>query len=206
MSETNAITFIKSYWDYYLELEEQLISTRRFVDFDKANHETFSIEYLKLLQATCSEIDVVGKMIAEEMNPAFKKTKSKNIQKWGFYVQRKFAHIELCKVQFNKSEELEPWNKWAYEKYVNANKQQRYRLQKGKETPSWWTAYNKVKHERTSTYNTNQINYARANLGNLIHAMAALYILEKLYITNLCQKNNYTIDHQESRLFLPSSH
>ena len=29
--------FIKSYWDYFLELEEQFIETKRFVAFDKAS-------------------------------------------------------------------------------------------------------------------------------------------------------------------------
>ena len=63
-SEITTSQFIKSYWNYYLELEDQLIQTKRFVDFDISNYKTFSIEYLKLLQATCSEIDVVAKIIA----------------------------------------------------------------------------------------------------------------------------------------------
>lgn len=47
----NVTTFKKSYWNYFLELEEQLISTKRFVTFDKNNFKSFSIEYLKLFQA-----------------------------------------------------------------------------------------------------------------------------------------------------------
>ena len=27
--------FIKSYWEYFLELEEQFLETKRFVEFDK---------------------------------------------------------------------------------------------------------------------------------------------------------------------------
>ena len=34
--------FIKSYWEYFLELEEQLLETKRYVDFDKANEKTYS--------------------------------------------------------------------------------------------------------------------------------------------------------------------
>ncbi len=70
-SEITTSQFIKSYWNYYLELEDQLIQTKRFVDFDISNYKTFSIEYLKLLQATCSEIDVVAKIIAEKLDPTF---------------------------------------------------------------------------------------------------------------------------------------
>lgn len=36
--------FVKSYWDYYLELEEQFKNTQKYVAFDKANEQTFSVE------------------------------------------------------------------------------------------------------------------------------------------------------------------
>ena len=53
-NEITIFRFIKSYWNYYLELEEQRIQTKKFVDFDISNYKTFSMEFLKLLQATCS--------------------------------------------------------------------------------------------------------------------------------------------------------
>ena len=65
----NLQSFIKSYWEYFLELEEQLIETKRYVAFDKANAKTYSIEYLKLYQAVCSEIDVVAKEISSPKQP-----------------------------------------------------------------------------------------------------------------------------------------
>ena len=57
------LRFEKIYWQYFLELEEQFLSTKRYVAFDKANFKTFSTEYLKLLVAVCGEIDTVGKAI-----------------------------------------------------------------------------------------------------------------------------------------------
>ena len=69
-----------------------MIRTKRFVDFDISNYKTFSIEYLKLLQATCSEIDVVAKIIAENLHPTFSKLENKNIQKWGFIIQKYFCN------------------------------------------------------------------------------------------------------------------
>ena len=59
--------FEKNYWEYYLELEEQFISTKRYVAFDAANYKSYSLEYLKLLEAVCSEIDIVGKEIAHQI-------------------------------------------------------------------------------------------------------------------------------------------
>lgn len=66
--------FERNYWQYFIELEEQFISTKRYVAFEKANFRTFSIEYLKLLEAVCSEIDVVGKEIAHQIDTSFRVT------------------------------------------------------------------------------------------------------------------------------------
>lgn len=204
-SEITFEIFVKSYWNYYLELEEQLSSTKRFVDFDKSNSKTFSIEYLKLLQATCSEIDVVAKIIAEYVDPHFKGLDNKNIQKWGFVIQNTFPRIEQLTAHFNNDYSLVPWRNWKYERYRDEKNHIRYRLVSGHETPYWWTAYNKVKHERTSYYNQRQTNYMRANLENLISAMAALFILEKLFLAKL--ENGINLHtYPQSKLFVLESY
>ena len=192
--------FVRSYWNYFLELEEQLISTKRFVDFDKANNKTFSIEYLKLLQASCSEIDVVAKIMAESINPEFRKFENKNIQKWGYEILTEFPMLTSVEVCFNNDYTLIPWANWGYEKYNDTKGRTRYKLLKGCETPSWWTAYNKVKHERTSVYDSGQTNYVRANLDNLVAAMSALFILENVFLESLT-KNDTTLIAEQSRLF-----
>lgn len=199
-TEITRSNFIRSYWNYYIDLEDQLISTKRFVDFDKSNNKTFSIEYLKLLQAVCSEIDVVAKIVAEWHDPEFKALKSKNIQKWGYAIQTAFPNIERISVLFNNDYSVTPWEKWAYEMYLNERGYISYRLIKGKKTPEWWTAYNKVKHERTSAYGNEQTNYVRANLENLVSAMAALYLLETLFLSGLGEQNGIDT-HEKSRLF-----
>ena len=47
----------RSYWRYYCELEQEMLQTRRFVDFNKEIFKAYSLEYLKLYQAVCGEID-----------------------------------------------------------------------------------------------------------------------------------------------------
>lgn len=198
-NEITISQFIKSYWNYYLELEEQLIQTKRFVDFDVSNYKTFSIEYLKLLQATCSEIDVVAKIIAEKLDPTFSKLDNKNIQKWGFVLQQHFKDIGDITVCFLNDFNVKPWENWKYERYKDKNNSVRYRLVNKTETPKWWTAYNKVKHERTSHYQGGKTNYCRANLENLISAMAALCILETLFLSEINKEAN--LHTQKSALF-----
>ena len=67
------LLFEKSYWNYFLELEEQFLDTKKYVAFDAVNYKTYSLEYLKLLEAVCSEIDVVGKEIAHQIDTSFKR-------------------------------------------------------------------------------------------------------------------------------------
>lgn len=194
----NVTTFKKSYWNYFLELEEQLISTKRFVTFDKNNFKSFSIEYLKLFQAVCSEIDVVGKTIAQEFDSGHSK-KDLNIKKWGYILQKAFPSIESEVVFFENDIPFQPWRNWKYEEYKNKKGYRSLRLSDGKSTPLWWNSYNKVKHERT-TYNENgKTNYSLANLGNLINAMAALFIVETYFISYL--NKDKSIDFKPSELF-----
>lgn len=70
--------FSKNYLEYFLELEREFLQTRKYVEFCKDNNATFSIEYLKLYQAVCSEIDVVGKAMAKVANDAFKPDDKQN--------------------------------------------------------------------------------------------------------------------------------
>ena len=191
--------FVKSYWNYYLELEDQFIATKKFVEFDVSNFTTYSVEYLKLFQAVCSEIDVVAKILAEEYDAAFKKLENKNIQKWGYYLQLAYPCLETISVLFNNVFSLYPWQNWKYEKYTDKNGALRYRLLRGKETPFWWTAYNKVKHERTSHFKDGKANYSRANQKNLIYALAALFVLEKSYLESSTEKQE--LSYSESKLF-----
>jgi hypothetical protein len=39
--------FTKSYWNYYLELEERMEETRRYIEYDENNFKTYSSNYLR---------------------------------------------------------------------------------------------------------------------------------------------------------------
>ena len=58
-------------WRYYRELEHSLAETRRYVAFDESNFSTFSLEYLRIILATCGEVDTVGKCLTEIADPEF---------------------------------------------------------------------------------------------------------------------------------------
>ncbi len=178
--------FIKGYWTYYLDLEKQLLNTQNYVAFDPINFHTYSVEYLKLYQAVCSEVDVVGKAIARNIDENFQPDdKANNIYKWWYAVFSEFGErignetVTLHRGSF----ELTPWRGFETEWRKNKNGSLLCVLKKECTVPKWWSGYNKVKHERTTVdKNTNQFHFAKANLLNLCSAYAGLYILERAYM------------------------
>ena len=186
--------FAKSYWSYYLELEEQIVLSKKYVEFDETNHKTFSSNYLLLIQAICSEIDVVGKALASSFSEDFAKEKgTKPINRWWYELQDKLPEIDKV-VKFADSYEISPWANYRVEKKISTYTDKNGKLKertnynlavkddkKTYETPKWWNSYNKIKHHRTD-FDGDEVNYKIANLLNLSNSIAALFILETEYM------------------------
>lgn len=178
--------FKRNYWDYYLQIESQFLETKRYVAFDSYNKATYSIEYLELLQAICSEIDVVAKVFAIDLGKKFK-TKRPSINHWYFALQDEFD-LENTTVNcygFDKKlSVLHPWKNCRYIEKIHTRKDKsQYTsvdLDDKKSSPTWWTAYNKAKHERMNIVD-HKPNFTRANQGNVLNALAGLYSLEMKY-------------------------
>ena len=192
--------FIDSFWNYFLELESEFASTQKYVAFDMSNKNTYSIEYLKLFQAVCSEIDVLGKEILFYFEPDFKINGTPKIMHWGYGITMYMRDSLSASVYFSEKTKLTPWNKFACVKYQDAANATRYKLDKKCAIPIWWSDYNKVKHSRTSIKD-GCVNYQRANFGNLVQAFAALYILEMFYADILMEKSKPYYASMNSRLF-----
>lgn len=147
-------------------MEKDFAGTEQYVNFDlgenylyngnvhsnNGNSETFSNEYIKQYQSICSEIDVILKSICQELG----NTRA-NKMDIGYTptVLGMWPHIIDQKIKF-KDFELQPFINWK-ESPCNS--------------PDWWSPYNDVKHERIT-------NYKKANLKNVVNALAGLYILE----------------------------
>lgn len=196
-------TIEKYYWQYYLQLEQELLAIKKYVTFEYANGNTYSIEFLKIYQAVCSEIDVIGKVIAHELDNNFRiEDKQNNIQKWWLIIQPWFSSAcDEKEIFFYHSYKLNPWDNYEVESYRNRRGATCIRLKNNAATPSWWSAYNRVKHNRTSLdRNRNELNYVKANLWNVSNAFAALYLLEKTYLSDIGTKDEVAML-EHSRLF-----
>lgn len=63
----NEQEFLSRYWNYYLNIEQSVIDLENYITFDERNFNCFSVEFIKMFQMICSEIDVVLKLITSKM-------------------------------------------------------------------------------------------------------------------------------------------
>ena len=170
----------ETYWRYYLSLEAQVVELERFIEFDlRVNGNTYSARLLELYQAICSEVDVIGKILAKECDASFVHNGKTGIMSWWYVIQNCYSSIQSEQVFFKKTT-LIPWKKFFVEK-----KDSRYVISSAvadSSIPAWWTSYNKVKHSRTDNDCNGLAYYSHANLANVIYALAGLYILETMLV------------------------
>lgn len=168
------------YWKHYLIIEEDFIKTHRYVELDRDNFTTFSVEYTKLLQSIGSEFDVVSKEICKFYGYY---NKSRIFEYAPVIIQ---SFTDLCSqklmVKSNNSIVIEPLKDWTIQPYYKS--------------PKWWTSYNKIKHDRVN-------NFALANLENVIFGLASLFLTEMYFIYEISMQEETTlkIPNKSSTLF-----
>lgn len=143
---------IEKHWNYLLAIEHDLTELSRYIEFDENNLKCFSIEIARILLTSGAEVDVVCKQICKGIRAT---SKADNIHKYRDEIRPAFPRIPQFKVLMPRfGLTLIPWSEWRKKTGV----------------PLWWTAYNKVKHQRDS-------EYQRANLKNALNAVAALFVM-----------------------------
>jgi hypothetical protein len=140
-------------WRYFVSLEKDFIETLDYVELSPDNAHTFSNEYAKLLLLIGSEVDVVAKMLCAQVSPGARR---KNISDYREVITQNFPgmhEIEIEIVDFKRA--VKPWLDWDPASC---------------RSPSWWDAYNDVKHER-------DLNFSQANQDNTLSALCGLFAL-----------------------------
>lgn len=147
------------HWNYFLSLESDFVNFSRYLEFSSNNFTAHSIEAGRLLMAATQECDVLLKQICTT-DVGTEMGYRQNIS--GQFPQ--FASHQVVIPRFNLS--FQPFDSW---KLTPA------------ETPKWWTANNKFKHQRHDFFE-------HASLENALNAISALL---------LC---NIYLYHKEQRL------
>ncbi len=162
------------HWDYYIVIEDDMKKVARYIEFDRSNFQTYSIELAHLLLAASSEVDVVMRELCHLISP---KSKAENIDNYMEIIKTNNPGIIERKVISNRYRlTLSPWSSW-----------------KTNENPNWWKSYNKVKHQRS-------IHFDKASLENVLNSIAGLLIIN-IYLNHekFCEKHkDYPYDLRQS--------
>lgn len=163
---------ILHYWYYFCSLCSQLERTREYVEHKTIrrdgklileNGNTYSNEFLKLLLASASEFETVGKLLCKEIDSNF--NEKSNVVSIAKTILNAYPDIGQTVVT-SDFQILSPLLAWR----IGQNeKNQEYMS-----GLTWWDAYTHIKHKRY-TY------YSEATLENCINALASLLVLE-LYL------------------------
>lgn len=142
---------IYQHWQYFITLDSDLDNTSRYVEIGPENYKTFSIQFVQILLASCSEIDVVAKILCKNLDPL---QKPENMDEYRSIITKTCPNFNTMIITVpHYGLQLIPWEDWKQDK-----------------NPLWWKIYNKVKHERDSFFK-------EANLENTINAVAGLFVL-----------------------------
>jgi len=152
---TIAATQAKLHWNYFLALERDMDVLSRYVEFCEENFAVYSVELAHLLFAAASEVDVVCKLICEQVSPGAPRANINDYKAVLLQVLPDLPYTEVFVPRYGLS--YRPWSNWE-----------------GNENPDWWRSYNNVKHERDAYFN-------EATLKNSLNALGALLVLTVQY-------------------------
>ena len=166
--------FRDQFWLSYCLLEDEFSKTIPFVTVEEDNYDSYSIAYSKLLLEIGSEVDIVLKYYCQIIDQSFSGSNICHYKECIFNNRRSL--IEQKVQILNRNTIFVPWSSWSEQK---------------NNTPSWWTVYNKVKHDRNGIGKIdNEVNpyYKFANLKYTLEALAGLFVVSMYTFIDLTEK------------------
>lgn len=134
-------------WNCFVALEEELEATLAFIALHKKNYHLSSEKYQSIILKACAEIENIYKVIGGKVL----ETRSDIASFIGSITEHHHDFFNTEILMPNHDEVIKPWHVCA----------------EGK-TPSFWSAYNAIKHEGAME---------KATLEHAIHSMAGLFSL-----------------------------
>jgi hypothetical protein len=145
---------VDTHWNYFLSLEDDFLHISRYIQFHADNNATYSIEFAKIILASCSEVDVVAKAITKQLGK-----KTEKINEHMDVLLPTFPDIPQHKVFMDRfGMDVTPWENWGQGK-----------------SPDWWKSHTNIKHDRGNHFN-------EANLQNTFRSIAGLLVLLVYYL------------------------
>jgi len=151
-------------WTYYKSVEDDFIDYLDYVPLTNKHKEVWSPKLANLLLNICSIIDSIFKYCLkgpainsakhiEEIRTKDKKNKLLSINDFQKVYNDVYKFSDRNVYLLSTEEKLTPWSKWQ-----------------NQESPDWWRAYNKIKHNRFE-------NKAKATLEYTLYALSGLFLV-----------------------------
>lgn len=161
-------------------IDQDVMTTSRYIHFDSQNYNTFSTELMNILIRSCTGIEDILKSLLTDID---EKKRRNNIKDY-FQITKEehFDKLNLETIIFTNTDiEFKPFGKWE------------------KETPpQWWTKYNKIKHNKEE-----YLSYG--NFKNALNAFGGLFLLTLYYYKYFEFKHNssYILEPEPYSVGLP---
>lgn len=154
---------LNHHWNYYAALEDDVKNLARYIHFSKENLDTYSIELARLLMSATQEIDVLFHQICSKHGDP--STKEQGYR--AFFAKGHYSKIYNIKVMIHRyGLDFMPFAGWD------------------NQTPEWWTANNKVKHERHQ-------HFGKASLKHVLNSLSALLIANIYFASEMGTLDDY---------------
>lgn len=169
--------FLQNHWMYYLMLEKKFINTTTYVELSSKNYSTFSNEYASLLQIIGAELDSFFKVYC-----GYDAEEYKNIADYASYILSEYPDIKNQEIEVRGRDIIiKPFENWD--------------STKAKQSLVWWETLDNIKHNRVG-------NKEDASLENVLYILAALFLLEMKYLSQISAEQNVPdIPDEESSVF-----
>lgn len=150
------------HWRYFVGLEDDLVKLSRFIEISEKNFDVYSIELVRLILSTCSEIDAVLKLLCALHCPEEQPGRITDYYKNISSDMRQKIKKESVNI-IGSTIKIFPWKVWSKNK-----------------GPIWWKEHNDIKHQRS-------LNFEKSNLINFLNSLSGLFVsliyyYKKLYI------------------------
>lgn len=148
--------YTSTHWNYFLSLEDDILLLSRWIEFNDKNFECYSLELARLLMTISAEFEVIAKLICKYKRPESRPSSINAYQKILTGSLKNIPNVTITIPRFGLT--FTPFVNWVHED----------------KPPFWWSANNKVKHDRSNSFH-------QATLKNVLNASAALFYLLVLY-------------------------
>lgn len=159
---------LQAHWDYFIALDEDLWTLRRYIAFEEANLGTYSIECHRIIQMAAFETEAVLYQMCKLRNGTCE-SPSGRTQPFGKLLEHLAGFLEQnglelggIRVQYVGSLVVQPFSSGS----------------PGNALP-WWDAYTALKHRRHEALQKATLRHALQAAGALVTAVAALAFLCK---------------------------